>query len=229
VTAIVKKTLARNIENKMIGWAVERDVQHNSPIGAADCYPVVQQISQGVTAQSRQGDRLKPKSLRVKGLVSLQPDTCTTAQNLYVRILILAQKNIKTGAAVAGGGVDAARLLRPGLVATPETAFDGSTEALAYPVNRDLFRVYYDKVIKLAPSVVTGGGREAMPLYSARWAYNFKKLPAGFSYDAGNGDWTNNFAPFMAVGYCYSDGSAGDTLTTRLISNTTAFFEYEDA
>lgn len=229
VTALVKKEIARTSENKLIGWRVEDDTQHNSPIGAADCYPLLQTISQGVTSQSRLGDKIKPKSLKVKGVLSYQPDTCSTSQNIYARIVILAQKNIKTGSAVAGGGVDAGHLLRPGLVGAPETSFDGTTEALTYPVNRDLFRVYMDKIVKLTPSLVTGGGREAMPLYSTRWAYNFKSLPAGLSWDAGNGDWANNFAPFLAVGYAFSDGSAADILTTRLIHNVTSILEFEDA
>jgi len=231
VTQIVKTQIARNAENKQVGWEVESDVQHNSGIGAADCVPVVQQITQGVTAYQRLGDRVKPKSLRLKGVISWNSDDCNTTQNIYARILILSQKNIKTGAAVAGGGVDTARLLKPSIAATPEIPFSGNTMDLNTPVNTELFRVYMDKTVKLTASLVTGGGREAMPLYSARWSKLFKStnLPASFTYDAGNGDWANNFAPFMAIGYAYSDGSTPDTVTTKLISNVLAVLDYEDA
>jgi len=224
-----KRMIARSNENKQIGWPVELNVQHNSGIGAADCVPLVQQISQGVTAQSRTGDRLTPKSLRIRGVLSWNADDCSTSQNIYARIIIASQKNIKTGAAVAGGGVDAARLLKPSLVATPESAFAGNTMDLNTPINTELFRVYMDKVVKLTVSVVTGGGREAMPMYSARWSKTFKQLPASFTYDAGNGDWANNFAPFLAIGYAYSDGSNPDTVTTKLVSNVLSVLDYEDA
>lgn len=229
VTKIVKAQIAREAENKQIGWAVELDTQHNSAISSADCYPLVQQISQGITAQSRVGDRLKPKSLKVRGVLSFNADDCNISQNIYARVVILAQKNIKVGSAVSGGGVDANRLLKPSLVGTPETQFAGNTMDLNTPINTELFRVYMDKTIKFAVSVVTGGGREAMPLYSARWSKTFKQLPASFTYDQGNGDWANNFAPFVAVGYAYSDGTAPDTVTTKLIHNVLSVLDYEDA
>jgi len=224
-----KKAISRANENKQVGWQVESNTQHNSAISSADCYPLVQQIGTGTTATRRQGDRITPKSLVVRGVLSWNADDCNTSQNIYARIIIASQKNIKTGSAVAGGGVDAARLLKPSLDSAPETQFAGATMDLNTPINKELFRVYMDKIVKLTVSVVTGGGREAMPLYSARWTKVFKKLPSSFTYDAGNGDWANNFAPFVAVGYAYSDGSSPDTTTTKLIHNVLSVLDYEDA
>lgn len=229
VTQIVKSVISRNVENKAIGWLTENGVTHNSPIGAADCVPLVQQIAQGVSAQQRVGDRIKPKSLRLRGIVSFQPDTCNTSQNVYVRLLILAQKNVKEGNSVAAGVIDTAHLLRPALVGGDEQAFAGLTRNLYEPVNTDLFRVYMDRVIKLAPSVVTGGAREAMPLYSARYNFRMKQLPAALTYDDGNGNWANNFAPFFCMGYAFSDGSVDPTITQRLINTCSTYLEFEDA
>jgi len=229
VTKIVKAVIARDTENKLIGWETEAAVNHNSPIGPADCTPLVQQISQGVTSQSRIGDRIKPKSLRVRGVVSFMPDTCTTSQNLYVRLLILAQKNIKVGSVIAGGGVDTDHLLRPGYVGGDQTPFSGITQNLYEPINTDLFRVYMDKVVKLNCSVITGGGREQQPLYSARYSFRMKKMPQTFTYDDGNGDWVNNFAPFFCMGYAFSDGTTDPTITLRLHNQCSTFLEYEDA
>lgn len=227
--AVMRRMISKDAENKHIGWNVENNVQHNSAIGSADCEPLVQEIAQGLTSQSRVGDRVKPKSLKVSGVVSFNPDDCTTSQNIYARVVIVAQKNIKVGSQVTGGGVDAAHLLRPGLLATPEKAFQGNTIDLNYPINKDLFRVYYDRTFLLSSGVVTGGSVETQPLYSKRWSYRFKQLPASLTYDAGNGNWANNFAPFVAIGYAFSDGSSPDTITTRLISNTYSLLEFEDA
>jgi len=226
-----KRAIARTNENKQVGWAVELNTQHNSPITSADCYPLVQQIGTGTTATRRLGDRITPKTLRVRGVLSWNADDCNTSQNIYARVIIASQKNIKTGAAVAGGGVDASRLLKTSIDATPESAFGGNTIDLCSPINTELFRVYMDKVIKLTVSVVSGGGVEQMPMYSARWSKTFKKskLPASLTYDQGNGDWANNFAPFVAVGYAYSDGSNPDTLTTKLVHNVLSVLDYEDA
>ena len=232
---MVRQMLAKNIENKTVGNPVETNVLHNSPIGAADCVPLIPQIppmnvnNTTDTSMLRIGDRISPKSLRVKGTVSFTPQSVTTTQNIYVRIIIAAQKNIKVGSQVASGAVDSSHLLRPafpgaGIVAA---AFDGNTDSLDFPVNRDLFRVYMDKIIKLAPQASTGV--ETMPMYSARWSYRFKSLPAHLTFDTGNGDWVNNFAPFVGVGYAYSDGTSPDILTTRIRSNIYSALEFEDA
>jgi len=229
VRKIVKAVISRNQENKVIGWKVEDGVSHNSPIGPADCSPLVQQISQGVTAQSRIGDRIKPKSLRLRGVVSFQPDTCTTAQNVYVRLLVLAQKNLKVGSDVAGGSVDTDHLLRPAYVGSDQIAFSGLTRNLYEPINTDLFNVYMDKVVKLTASVISGGGREAMPLYSARYSFTMKKLPAALTYDDGNADWANNMAPFFCMGYAFPDGTTDPTITLRLINTCSSILQFEDA
>jgi len=238
VLAIVRRMLDKNTEDKFIGWELERNVTHNSPIGPADCYPVVQQIvpidaAVGSTAQQRMGDRVKPKRLEVRGVVSFNPDQpSNTTQNFYVRICILAQKNIKTGSAIAGGGVDTNRLLRPGYVTgTPgadQVPFSGNTRDLSAPINKDLFRVYYDKIHRISSQLASTTAVEQQ-VNTFRWKYVFKQLPASLSYDEGNGDWANNFAPFMCFGYAYADGSVPDSLQSRLVSNTSAFLTYEDA
>lgn len=227
-TQLVKRVIFQMAEDKMIGWVVENNVGHNSLIGAADCRPILQQIAPGSSAQQRSGDRIKPKSLTLRGTVSFMPDTCTTQQNIYVRLLILSQKNLKVGSQIAAGDVDSAHLLRPGYVGSDQVAFDGTTLALNAPINTDLFRVYMDKTIKLTVSSVTGGGHEQMPMYSARYAYTFKDLPANLTYDDGNGNWANNFAPFFAMGYAFSDSTTDLPTYTRLTNTCSAFLKYED-
>lgn len=238
MTVIAKRVVARNLENKMIGWPVELNVNHNSAISSADCEPLVQQIgvidsSVGNTAQQRMGDRVRPKSLSVRGVLSLKPQAANTSQPILVRVVIAAQKNIKVGSDVLGGSVDSARLLRSGFagVGTDQVPFNGDTSDLNLSLNKELFRVYYDKVFQLGAGVSTGGTypEAPMPDYCKRWSYRFKSLPANLTWDEGNGDWANNFAPFVAIGYAYSDGTAPDTVTTRVVSNITSFLEYEDA
>lgn len=221
------------MENKRIGIPVEYNVQHNSAIGSADCKSLIMEISPidsaaGSTASQRMGDRIKPKSLTVKGLVSLQT-TSPTQKDIYVRVIIAAQKSIKVGADVNASKVDAAHLLRPAYVGAglDQSPFAGYTMDLSYSINKDLFKVYMDKVIKL--HACAEGGVESLGRYSARWSYTFKDLPANFTFDEGTGDWPNNFAPFHAIGYAYSDGTVPDTVTTRLINNVYSVLEFEDA
>lgn len=231
----VRRILARRLENKAVGWNVETCVSHNSAISSADCYPLVQQIAPGTggTAQQRQGDRITPKSLVVRGVVALDNEDMNTSQDIYVRVVIASQKNIKVGSAITGG-VDASRLLRPAIAGSPEQPFNGNTQELTYPINKELFRVYMDKTFKLTSAqvqsgVVGFGSVEANAGYSRRWGYRFKSLPSALTYDDGNGDWANNFAPFVAIGYAFSDCTPPDTITTRIKSNTFSLLEYEDA
>lgn len=221
--------ISRKLENKLCGWQVETNVLHNSGITAGDCLPVIGQIQNGNLSTRRIGDRISPKSLRIGGVLSWTPAGCNSAQNMYVRVIIASQKTIKVGSQISTGGVDAAHLVRTGIDGFDQTNFDGTTRSLNYLMNKDAFHVYYDKIHMLAPSNVSGGAVESMPRYSTRWSYSFKKLPATLSYDALNGDWANNFAPFLAIGYAYPDGTSADTLTTKLISNTNSYLEFEDA
>lgn len=225
----------RNTEEKIAGSLVELDVPHNSPIGAADCEPLIREIrpldtAAGNTSCQRVGDKIKPKSLTVKGVLSINPDQGTDSRgDLYARVIIATQKDIKVGSRVDTGAVDAGSLLRPGFdgVGVDQVAFTGLTQDLNSPINRNKFHVYYDKVFKF--SLTRALGSDAWTNYSHRWSYTFKKLPATLTFDEGNGNWVNNFAPFVAIGYAYSDGSAPDTVQTKLISNTYAQLTFEDA
>jgi len=223
--------ISKKAENKLIGNLVEDEVNHNSAISAADCEPLVPEIapldaSTGSTARQRVGDRITPKYLKVEGVVSLN-SSAVGRSDIYARIIIAAQKDVKTGAAILGGGISANTLLRPGYGATAnETQFAGNTADMLYDINRDKFKVYMDRVVKLTQ---TGeGSLESNERYSHVYQYVFKDLPASLTFDEENGNWPNNFAPFIAVGYCFSDGTAPDTLTTRLTHTCYSQFQFED-
>lgn len=227
---MVKRQISRTLENKSVGFVVENAVLHNSPITSADCEPLVGEIAQGTDQFNRVGDRIKPKSLVVRGTIALNGSSITggyTQVPLRVRVMILAQKDLKVGAQVLAGGIDTNHLLEPNIAAANETDFSGATINALYPVNKDLFTVYYDKTFTLCGPEPEGV--EAINRFTASWSYRFKRLPSSLHFDNGNGDWANNFAPFLAVGYSYPDGSSPDTLTRRLVSTAYARMEYEDA
>lgn len=237
ILATVRRMMDKKIEDKRVGFKVEDNVSHNSGIGAADCLPLIDQIAPidttaGANAtQQRIGDRIRPKSLKVRGILALKPGQQTSVQPLFVRVLLLAQKDIKVGSRVTGGAVDAAHLLAPDYNSAPgadQQQYTGATACTFMPVNTDKFRVYYDKVFRLCPATNATVQNE---LSVARWSYTFKKdkLPATFTYDAGNGNWVNNFAPFIAIGYAYADGTAPDTVSTKVVSHVDSLLTFEDA
>ena len=149
---------------------------------------------------------------------------------IYTHVsLLLRKKDIKVGSVVDTGGVDTGSLLRPGFdgAGLDQVAFTGLTQDLTYPVNRNKFHVYYDKVFKFG--MTKSLSQDTWTNYSHRWSYTFKKLPASLTFDEGNGNWANNFAPFITIGYAYSDGTSPDVLQTKLISNTFSQLTFEDA
>jgi len=236
VKAIVKKAIDRSIQDKRVGFAVESAVSHNSPIGPADCVPLINQIGPldstvGNLDQQRQGDKIRLKNMLVRGILALKPEVQTSTQSLLVRVMILSQKDIKTGSSIVAGNVDAAHLLAPDYNTGPgadQQPYTGSTASTFRPINTDKFRVYYDKVFKLCPAQNVTVQND---MNVVRWSYRFSKskLPANLTYDAGNGDWANNFAPFLAIGYAYADGTAPDTVTTKVISHCDSYLTFEDA
>lgn len=211
-------------------------MSHNSGVGPADCRPLIGQIgpidsAAGNNDQQRLGDKIRPKSLRVRGILALNPDTQTSTQTLFVRVMLLAQKDIKVGSSITGGNVDTAHLLSPDYNTTPgadQIQYTGTTANTFQPINTDKFRVYYDKVFKLCPAT---NATVQNDMNVIRWSHTFKKdsLPASLTYDAGNGDWANNFAPFLAIGYAYGDGTSPDVVLTKVKSHCDAYLTFEDA
>lgn len=237
VSTLVKRMISRDVENKGIGENIEVNVYHNSPIGPADCLPLVPQIAQldaavADTCVQRVGDKVKPKSLTVRGTITARYGSFPANQCVYVRVIIAAQKTIKVGSQILAGGVLTNQLCRPMFASGPglsEVPFGGNTTDLNYPLNKDLFRVYYDRTFKLAPTNQQAIAVEQNDKNTIRWSYRFKSLPASLTFDSANGDWANNFAPFYTMGYAYADGTAPDIANSRIVTNTTTLLEFEDA
>jgi len=227
----VKTAIAKNSENKVIGWTPENNVSHNSAISAADCVPIMGQIKQGTESYERLGDRITPKRLTIKGVISFNSNAFNTSQNLFARIVIASQKTIKSGSQLATSLVQAGYLLKPNLPSSPQVQFLGNAVEFNYPINTDLFRVYMDKIVKLSPVYTLTANQSVTPTPTTafRWSYTFKSLPSSMTFDDSIPDWVNNFAPFLAIGYGYADGTSPDVVATKLVSFNCSQLSYEDA
>lgn len=217
----------------MRGKLLENAVLHNSPIGAGDIVSLIAPIATGTASYQRVGDKITPKSLTVKGVLSMSGETPNN-KPILARVLILAQKSLRGTYDVDAGQVKTGELLRPNILDAPndQIPYQGRTQDIMAPINTDLFRVYYDKTFVLAPSVNPDTGTDGVeqnPAIVRRWGYRFKKLPAGLSYDETSQDTPNNFAPFFCVGYAFADGTAPDSVQTRLVSTAESYLQYEDA
>jgi len=216
--------IGQNAENKQRGFEIEQNEVHNAPITDADVVPIVGSIPEGTSSNQRLGDRIKPKSLKVRGVIGLNPDNNPNNKPMIVTVMILACKDKKTNALVTAGAglVD---LLKPNIGGTEQVAWDGTTYRSTFPVNTEKFKVYYQRQFMLAPGSLGAGTRE---FDFRKWKYTFKDLPASLTFDEGTGDDPNNFAPFLVTGWCYTDGSAPDVVP-RLLTNVSSVLSYEDA
>lgn len=222
----MRTMIGKEAENKTRGFIVENNVVHNAPISDADVAPILGSIPEGTGSLERLGDRVKPKSLGVSGVIGLNPDYNPNNKPMIVTVMILAAKDKKTNALVAAGA-GMADLLKPNIGGTEQVPWDGTTLRSNFLVNKEKFRVYYQKQFRIAPGSLAGGTRE---FDFVRWAYVFdsKNMPASLTFDEGTGDDANNFAPFVVTGWCYTDGTAPDVVP-RLVSNTFSQLSYEDA
>lgn len=222
----MRTMIGKEAENKTRGNNVELNVLHNAPISDADVVPLIPSIPEGTGSLERLGDRIKPKSLGVRGVIGLNPDYNPNNKPMIVTVMILACKDKKTNALVqAGAGM--ADLLKPNIGGTEQVPWDGTTIRSNYVVNKEKFRVFYQKQFRIAPGSLGGGTREYDYI---TWGHvlDSKHMPASLTFDEATGDDPNNFAPFVVTGWCYTDGSAPD-LVPRLVSNTFAQLSYEDA
>lgn len=218
--------IGKEAENKSRGFIVENTVLHNAPISDADVVPIVQSIPEGTASNQRLGDRIKPKSLKVRGVIGLNPDYNPNNKPMIVTVMILQAKDKKTNSQIAPGvGAGTAYLLKPNIGGTEQVAWDGTTQRSTYPLNTEKFKVYYQKQFRLAPGSLTAGTRE---FDHFKWKYTFTDLPASLTFDDANGDDPNNFAPFLVIGWCYTDGTV-PPLQPRLTSECSSVLQYEDA
>lgn len=225
ILKLMRTMIGKDAENKTRGWQVENNVLHNSSISDADVVPLVGSIPEGTGSNERLGDRIKPKSLRVRGVIGLNPDYNPNNKPMLVFVSLLSCKDKKTNALVqAGAGM--ADLLKPNIGGTEQVPWDGTTLRSTFPLNTEKFRVYYAKQFRIAPGSLAGGTREFDYI---KWKYDFSQLPANLTWDEQNGDDANNFAPFLVIGWCYTDGTPGTDLQSRIVSHCTAVLSYEDA
>lgn len=209
---------------------LEQNVLHNSAISAGDMVPIIPAINQGDESYQRQGDKIRPVKLTLKGLISMDRTYASDNKVLLVRVVCFTPKAARSAqVATPLNSTWASELLRLNFSGGPETGpFTGVQTELMFPINRDAFTVHYDKVFRIACSRgADEQANEENPASYVRWSKNIK-LPKTLTYDAGVNA-PNNACPQYALGYAYADGTGPDSITTRIIANTVSRLYYKDA
>jgi len=234
VRAIAKSVVARASETKFV--SLRQDLGFNSTItGPGECYAVMPPIPQGTGDFQRVGDRVSGRTLYIKGHINYNAAFLDTiGVNNYVppstvRVMILSQKNIRSNAQL--GNVDTANLLKDNVGGAGSRSYAGGMTDNLAPINKDLFKVHFDKKIKMNCVYQQSDGTGSSGWVGQRTAY-FRcaiKLPKTLFYDVTNGNVPNNFAPFFCLGGVCDDGSSPFTINTpyRVSFLSTAY--YDDA
>lgn len=226
VQTLVKHLINRKSETKYVSHTCENQTVHNSAITGGDIIPVLPSIPQGTTDYTRLGDSIRPISLKVKGLLSANRNAITDNKVLLARILVLSSKSNKSTTSLPTGVIFNNMFKPNDDTATTVGPFTGDQRQLSWPVNTDAYRVHYDKVVRIAPS--SPEGTEEQPASFVRWTAKVT-CPAAFDYDnTSAGDFPTNFAPFMAIGYAYADGTGPDTVTPKLVSYANSYLKFKD-
>lgn len=216
----VLKVINATREQKCQLALVENTVQHNSAIGGADISPLMPPISQGTQGNQRVGNEIKIMNMRVALTISLSPGQESNIRNLRVRYLIAENHSYKTNTVLAANSaLVAGNILMAGSLGT---SFDGTTNRLLLPWNRDDNKIYAAGDFNL-----TDGTVEQNNQVSYTKVINLK-VPRKIMYDEASAE-PNNFAPYFAVGYGYPDGSPPDIVATKIVATVVSSVYYTDA
>jgi len=233
---IAKQAISKSAEDKYAG--VQWTNTFNSSVSASsECYPLVPEIAQGTQDNQRIGDKIRGKYLYIKGFVQWNGAFLRTSQYAppcTVRTMILSQKNLKV-ANVIQTDVDVAHLLKDNVGTGDARPYNGQIFDNLAPINKDLFTVHLDKKMRLnyqtAQTVPVSGvspewqtGNNLTKYFSCRI-----KCPATLTYDDGNLDYPNNFAPFFCFGAVADDNSGPFTVGTPWEVNVSSILYYEDS
>lgn len=216
--ALVHRIATAGTEVKHVGQNVV-DARFNTTIsGPGECYPICPNVTEGTDGHQRIGDKIKPKYMIVKG--KLMYDTSMAGNYIppsTVRLLILSQKNIKVSSEVQTAA-DTSHLLKDNIGTDVARPYNSSNFDNLAPINKDLFVVHMDRKVKMRAQIEKNLGDNNTVLgYATQKTVTFVKkirVPSTLTFDDGNGNQPNNYAPFFCLGAVPDDDSGAMTVST---------------
>lgn len=212
----------------------------NSGIASAgDALRIIPNITKGDDDNMREGDQIHPQSLTLRGIIQMLPQGSgqgDSVRKIAARVMIVTPKAFSCWASASANATTwQAYLLKKG---GATSAFTGAIDDLYAPINSDAITCHYNKVFYFnQPTIITGTSTTTFAMDQSHLVRFFKKTikfgsNRAFKYDANvDGGLTpaNGPAYVMLVGYSFVDGSAPDTLSTRIRLQYDSILNYEDA
>jgi len=209
-------------------------VSFNSGIGTGTNYKLIPEIIQGSNVGDRIGDKINPKRLVVDFWVT----AANLANNLdfVARLLVLSSRSVKENASI--GSISMNELLDYGQGQKP---FDGYTNDLSMPINKQLFTVHSDRLVTMDktygfnPAFFNSYSSSAQG-QSPNLIHHYRvviKCPKTLHYDGTLAVYPSGFAPFFNCGYAQPSRSNGldtpDTTVQALSVQWSSTLWYTDA
>jgi len=229
---IIQKQIHKDIEDKSKNVNYDLTAYNSSITLGPDASKVIPSIAQGTDNGERIGDKIRMKSINIRGHMILSAPSIGNQSNcrIGVRLMVVQPKRYSNDTDVTTYFNNWMPYLLDNGVSS--NAYTGAIKDLYTPINRDAITVYYDKVHYLSSTnvvVLSSVGVANEDLRYTTKMFNIR-IPCKkvLTYLDGN-ETPQNFAPMVILGYSKLDGSSADTIATNVSMAYVSACRYEDA
>lgn len=227
---LIDKKIAPKLENKQILYHL-RITQFNNAISQiGDFNRVLPPLEQGLFRNDRIASQVRLKSIHVRGWITIPPYDISESNDrssIVCRLMCLSSKASSSWTQVqAELPTLQGSLLRNG---SGGSQYDGNIENHLFPTNTSVVTSHYDKNFYLKRGQIQNlaGGAAHMPAllkpFSFKVACKNKVLKFNNPLDTD----PNNFAPFVCLGFAYTNGAAPSPNAVPWMTYTSTI-TYED-
>jgi len=232
LTQIIKKVIASQVETKYIARDVLFNTSFNSPVvSTSELYSCIPAMAQGTTSSTRDGQKVSPKTCRIRGTIALASDDKTA--DIVAYMYVFTSKKFKNyDSLIASFNVN--EMLDDGQSGT--TSPTGQALVALYPVEKEQITLLSKKQFHLQKGFGfqnSGGSSDNGVGGGSSTLRNFDikiKCPAHLMYsDQTTPSHATNFAPVVCFGYYHTDGTSPDILNQAIVVNMRSELYYDDA
>ncbi len=223
VATLVQKKIDKNNPSKYMTYH-QRRYQFSNRIADAPLlrlHTVIPDIALGVERNDRQGAKVKLNSINIKGRIDIPADDNPILGNddraqIFVRLYVLSAKQnpVLNDVSIDWNTIYNNKFFKNNANGTAPT---GSYLDMLSDVNREMFTVHYDRVMKLDRSLgyfpdptSTSGAATQRPV-SKEFNINVKVKNKILNYATPTTTLPTNFQPFVCCQFAYGNGAAPST------------------